>query len=238
METVKLLLISLLVFVGVNCSAQNPNNGIYRYNYGYLCIKNDTVIMDFSTHHYYYMGLYKMDEGELILNKNELIGRSGTIHTEKCSPDSIEIKLICKYEIVMEEADKHPRQSMNCGFYSDATKGINSKDDGCIYIGLDENQNKFNIENFYVGDYVQFQFYDIFKVPLEYGKRYVITQKNNASVLFLDGDMSWVSFKVKRHGKRIEMYHKKTKRKRVFHYVGECDSCLEEFSKQFPGLIE
>jgi len=238
METLKLLLVCLLVYAGVNCSAQMPNNGIYRYKYGYLCVKDDTIIMDLSSHHSYYMGSFKVDDGELVFDKNVLIGRSGTIQTENCSLDSIEIKLICKYELVFEEADKYPRQSMLCAFSSDETKGVESKDDGIIYIGKDENQNKFNIERFYVCDYCQFQFFDIFQFPLEYGKRYVITQKYNASVMFLYGDTSWISFKVKRHGKRIEMYRDGVKKKDVFYYEGECDSCLEEFKKQFPGLIE
>jgi len=238
METVKNIVGIILVFASVNGFAQKPNNGIYRGKNGFICVNSDTIIMDVHAHGSYYLGVYSMNGDEIVFGKNELIGKNAKILTDKCYPDSIEIMLICKYELIFEEADKYPRQSMRCFFYSDETKGINSKEDGIIYIGVDETKRMFNIENFYVGDRVQFQFNDIFQIPLEYGKRYVISQKYTASALFLDGDTSWLSFKVKKRGKRIEMYHKRAKTKEVFYYEGECDSCLEEFKKQFPGLIE
>lgn len=238
METVRKIAWIILILANLNGFAQKLNNGIYEGSNGYICVNDTTIIMDIHAHGSYFYGSYSIHDDEVVFGYNNLIGKNATINVEKCSQDSIEIKLICKYELIFEEADKYPRQSMICVFYSDVTQTIDSKDDGYIYIGLDENQNKFNIESFYVCDYVQFSFADKFKIPLEYGTRYVISQKYTASALFLNGDTSWVSFKVKRHGKRIEMYHKRTKTKEIFHYVGECDSCLEEFKKQFPGLIE
>lgn len=238
METIRKIIGIILIFGSFNGFTQKPNNGIYRGENGFVCVKSDTIIMDVHAHGSYYMGIYSMDGNKIIFGKNELIGKNATVLTENCSPDSIEIKLICKYELVFEEADKYPRQSMYCLFYSDETKGIESKDNGVIYIGMDETQKMFDIGSFYVGDRVQFQFNDIYQIHLEYGKRYVITQKYNASALFLDGDTSWISFKVKRHGKRIEMYRNGVKKKYVFYYEGECDSCLEEFKRQYPGLIE
>ncbi|MCQ2319545.1 MAG: hypothetical protein MJZ90_11620 [Bacteroidales bacterium] len=234
----KIIGIIISFTICMSCYAQKPRNGIYKESDGYICVSDTIIIMDIHTHRSYFYGSYSIHDDEVVLGYNNLIGKNATINVEKCSQDSIEIKLICKYEIIVEEADKYPRQSMRCIFYSENTKRVDSRNDGCIYIGYDANNNEFNIDEFYIQDYVQFLFADKFKIPLEYGTRYVISQKYTASALFLNGDTSWVSFKVKRHGKRIEMYHKRTKTKEIFHYVGECDSCLEEFSKQFPGLIE
>ena len=90
-----------LFFIVFNVSlfSQDIKNGVYANDYDdVICIKEDTIFYHWSRA--YYLGPYKFEDGKYYFGKNALLGMNAFVEKEPCSPDSIEIKMIDKYQII------------------------------------------------------------------------------------------------------------------------------------------
>ena len=93
-------IISLLFLVlNLTSYSQDIKNGVYANDHDdVICIKNDTLFYHWCR--MYYLGSYKFEDGKYYFGKNALLGMNAFVEKEPCSPDSIEIKMIDKYQII------------------------------------------------------------------------------------------------------------------------------------------
>lgn len=244
----KIAIISLLFLVfNVTSYSQDIKNGVYANDYdNFICIKNDTLFYHWCRT--YYLGPYKFEDGKYYFGKNALLGMNAFVEKETCSPDSIEIKMICKYQhfifgAPLEDSTVYEGESDfyyicidDWVFQSRNKKGINIPKG---QLSEEELSVGFLIEG---GMFSGFQ--DYFDFPLEYGTRYIIKQKYYKSFhprLSIGDNKDYLKIKFKNKGK--ELWYKTSspnweKYVKLNYVSPNVDSCFNEFKNRFPLLFE
>ena len=97
MKKITILSLFCLLFSLASYS-QDIKEGVYTNDNTFLCIYNDTIF--YNRERFLYLGPYKIEDGKYYFGKNALLGMNAFVEKEPCSPDSIEIKMVDKYQIV------------------------------------------------------------------------------------------------------------------------------------------
>jgi len=245
------ILTLLCIVLGVIANAQILPNGVYTQNpnYGsFICIKNDTILYNFSRTSWY-LGTYQFMDGKYYLNDNMLLGKNAYIEKETCSPDSIEIKCICKYQHFIIDAPM-----VDSTIYegeSDFFRIITNENTFCalnstiIFISREQISNEELSDGYIYEESGKMSgFFDYFNIPFEFGTRYVFRQKYfHFKPIMIDGiekDSDYLRYDKKHnliiatHGiRRINMYSN-----RYPYYSPNCDSCITAFKNRFPDLFK
>ena len=246
----KIAIISLLFLVfNVTSYSQDIKNGVYANDYDdVICIKNDTIFYHWSRT--YYLGPYKLEDGKYYFGKNALLGMNAFVETEPCSPDSIEIKMIDKYQIIpigapMRDSTIYEGESdfyyiiiNDWEFESRNMEGIK------IPQGVSSEEELSSGFFMISAGWHLSGFQDYFDFPLEYGTRYIIKQKYYKSFyprLSIGDNKDYLKIKFKNKGK--ELWYKTSspnwdKYVKLKYVSPNVDSCFNEFKNRFPLLFE
>ena len=242
----KIAIISLLFLIfNVTSYSQDIKNGVYANDHdNFICIKNDTLF--YHWWRTYYLGPYKFEDGKYYFGKNALLGMNAFVEKETCSPDSIEIKMICKYQhfifgepledstVYEGESDFYYICIDDWVFQSRNKKGINipkgQLSDRELSIG-------FVIEGGMLSG-----FQDYFDFPLEYGTRYIIKQKYYNSFypfLFIGNNRDYFTIEFNKNKNELSYKRNCPMCSYELKYVSpNVDSCFNEFKNRFPLLFE
>ena len=243
----KCFLLSLLFLIfNITILAQHIDNGVYANGPDYfLCAKNDTIFYHFGSIDWY-LGTYKFEDNKYYYGQNLLFGKNAFIEKEPCSPDSIEIKLICKYRngvfgapqkdstIYEGESDFYYILINDLRFESRDKKGIKIPKG---QLSEEELSSGFLM----VEGALLSGFQDYFDFPLEYGTRYIIKHKYYKFRPCTTFEKPYEYFTIKKE--KNDLWFKEnnpmcdlyTKLKYVSPNV---DSCFNEFKNRFPLLFE
>ena len=250
-------IISLLFLVlNLTSYSQDIKNGVYANDHDdVICIKNDTLF--YHWWRMYYLGSYKFEDGKYYFGKNALLGMNAFVEKEPCSPDSIEIKMIDKYQIIpigapMRDSTIYEGESE---FFRIIINGISikSQDTKGMLISKgqltdDELTSGFFLES---SGWHMSGFQDYFDFPLEYGTRYIIKQKYyrvfhpflcvGDSNVFNSEYKDYLKIKFKNKGKEL-LYKTSSpnwdKYVKLEYISPNVDSCFTEFKNRFPLLFE
>ena len=245
MKKITILSLFCLLFSLASYS-QDIKEGVYTNDNTFLCIYNDTIFYNWE--HFWYLGPYEFEDGKYYFGKNTLLGMNAFVEKEPCSPDSIEIKMICKYQhiyfdspiedstIYEGESDFYYILINDWIFESRNKKGINIPKE---QLSKEELSIGFLIEGGMLSG-----FQDYFDFPLEYGTRYIIKQKYYQSFhpwLSIGDNKDYLKIKFENKGK--ELWYKTSNpncdRYIKLNYVSpNVDSCFNEFKNRFPLLFE
>lgn len=234
----------LIVFLySLTLKAQILDNGVYSNGYKcYICILNDTLLYC-DGDSYWYIGSYQIKKSKLIWGENYLTGRNVTIIKTHTTSNDIELHLITKrkhYNIGAPSSDTtiYEEESDIYAMIIDKTR-IVSKNKNGIIINRGLLPKEFFENGFYLDDSSS-GFFDYFNIPLEYGSRYIVTQKYynfNPMILY-----SYKYSKIKYNKRKKEILIKlqpKDKHYSKYKYISSnCDSCFKEFKNRFPLLFE
>lgn len=247
----KLLVTSIFLIISIFSNAQSVKNGIYKHNYStktnndYICINNDTIIICLWNYKLCFMGAYKSKDNQLCLSGNTLLGKNVFITKEKCSPDSIELRLITKhkhYLLGMPSSDTniYEYESDIYTMYLNKTSLV-SRDTSGIYIAKGQFSDDALTNGFFLNDSGS-GFFDYLSVPLEYGTRYIIKHKYYefrpsvitkgfapAFIYLYDYDNYRIIIKESNEDKNFVIYEYKN---------DSCNSCFNELKNRFPLLFE
>lgn len=247
MKKYRFLITTLFVLLNTVTSAQIIDAGLYICGNTFICVYNDTISMKYMDSGVWYKGAYKLIDNHIILEDNILLGKNASIEKEQCSPDSIKISFICKYQNVvlgapMRDTTIYEGESDFYFIWLNDLK-FESHDKHGIYITKEQVQQKEISSGFLLvesGSCLS-GFQDYFSFPLEYGIHYTIKQKYyqtfhpliiNAKYKMpfdIDYDLS---------KKEITIYHMNHQISKYI-YVGQnCDSCFNELKNRFPLLFE
>ena len=234
----KSFVLIFILHVSMILSAQNIKTGIYTNGSQCLCIKYDTLI--YHDDLYWFKGTYKIANNKLYWGRNVLLGLNANIIQEKCSQDSIEIRLITKH-IGYDTRDTTIYQDES--FLYDITinnKSMASRSSSGIYIAKGQFE-QFELDSgFHVNDSGH-GFTDFFVIPLKYGTRYVIIQKYYQFRPIPEyGGMKDYSLIKYKNGNVLLKYSPSYERHfTTLKYISpNCDSCINELRNKFPLLFE
>lgn len=246
------ILTLLCIIFSVTANAQALPNGVYTQNpdYGsFICIKNDTILYQ-SSNIDWYMGTYQFLDGRYYLNDNILLGKNAYIEKDACSPDSIEIKCICKYQHIRIGAPM-----VDSTIYegeSDFFRIITNENSFCarnstiIFISKEQISNEELSDGYIFEESGKMSgFVDYFNIPLEYGTRYTFKHMyyRFRPIIILEKITSKHDYLLyDKNNKKILVTHEVTKDKSYTntypYYSPNCDSCFTAFKNRFPLLFE
>lgn len=247
MKTKHIILLFLLL-AHVLLNAQNIKNGMYKNSYAnstyadYICINNDTITICFFNYKSCFKGSYQLKDNQIYLSENALLGRNANIIKEKCSPDSIEIRLVTKHKhyligmpsndtnIYEYESDLYTMLINNTPLISIDTSGI--------YIAKGQFSDQILSSGFLLDDSGA-GFTDYFNFPLEYGTRYIIKQKYyNFRPSVINNEYT-PSFIYLYDDNRIIVKSFNDINFIIYENAStNCDSCFNELKNRFPLLFE
>ncbi len=243
MKTKQIILLTLLHFLNVSITAQNIQDGVYSNENKFVCVNSDTII------HYdgmfWYKGTFEIKNNKMYFLNNELLGKNAIITKEKCSPDSIELRLITKhkhYLIGMPSNDTNIYEYESNIYAMHINKiPLISRDTNGIYISKGQFSDEV-ISNGFLLDDPSAGFVDYFTFPLEYGTRYIVKQKYHGfapAIINNNETPPFVFLYDIKHNRILIKEDLKDKRSAVYEYKNaQCDSCFSEFKNRFPLLFE
>lgn len=237
----KFIILSIIITFSSILNAQHIKNGVYANRNELLCIQGDTMLYYHDS--YWYKGPYIINADTLYWNKNILLGRNASITKEKCSQDSIELKLITKhkhYLIGMPSNDTniYEYESDIYAMFINKTHLVSRHASG-IYIAKGQFSDQILSSGFLLDDSGA-GFTDCFNFPLEYGTRYIVKQKYykfRPIIVYLN------DYKIIKYNEMDMVIMLKWTPEDKYHttlkYVSpNCDSCFKEFKNRFPLLFE
>lgn len=250
MKTKHIFLLAL-VFTYILSNAQCIKNGVYKNPYGdgsdndIICINNDTITICFSNYKSCFRGAYQLKGNQICLSENTLLGKNAIIIKEKCSPDSIELRLITKhkhYLIGMPSNDTniYEYESNIYTMLINETPLI-SKDTSGIYIYKGQFSDEALSNGFWLQD-ASAQFTDYFSFPLKYGTRYIINHKYyefRPSLIYREYTPSYIYLYDNNNSRIIIKNNFQDEHYEIHEFKNDnCDSCFNELKNRFPLLFE
>ncbi|MBQ6084311.1 MAG: hypothetical protein IJK92_08180 [Bacteroidales bacterium] len=242
-----LVLIFFIVCQYITSCAQGIDNGIYKNGDSFVCVKNDSIIICRNNYFNCYYGSYTSENLRIFLKENILLGRNATIDIEKASDNYIEIKLLSKYknfiigESIDNSYDTTIYQSVSPYYHIliNHNKCIHSDSNQTIRIDKDASMQYDLSKGFLLDDDGRLSnFIDYYKFSLEFGNRYIFSQKYYPFCATLINEQ---------YPQDFELIYKKHKIIQKFSndYIVEylfdnsnCDSCFNELKNKFPLLFE
>lgn len=248
MKTKHIILLFLLL-THVLLNSQNIKNGMYKNSYAnstyadYICINNDTITICFFNYKSCFKGSYQLKDNQIYLSENALLGRNANIIKEKCSPDSIEIRLVTKHKhyligmpsndtnIYEYESDLYTMLINNTPLISIDTSGI--------YIAKGQFSDQILSRGFMLDDSGA-GFTDYFNIPLEYGTRYIVKQKYYGfrPLIIYTKDYGIIKYNEKKKELKFKLSSKDKHYTRLKYISNNVDSCFNELKNRFPLLFE
>lgn len=250
MKTKHIFLLMLLI-THFTSSAQYIKNGLYKNPYengsynDIICINNDTITICFSNYKSCFRGAYQLKGNQICLSENTLLGKNAIIIKEKCSPDSIELRLITKHKHYLigkpsNDTNIYEYESNIYTMLIDETPLV-SKDTSGIYISKGQLSDKALINGFLLQD-ASAQFTDYFSFPLEYGTRYIINHKYyefRPSIIYREYAPSYIYLYEYDNNRIIIKNSFQDEHYGIYEFNNSnCDSCFNELKNRFPLLFE
>ncbi len=250
MKTTHILLLALL-FTHFLSNAQCIKNGVYKNpndnspDNSIICINGDTITICYWNYKWCFRGAYQLKGKQICLLENTLLGKNAIITKEKCSPDSIELRLITKhkhYLIGMPSNDTNIYEYESNIYAMHINKiPLISRDTNGIYISKGQFSDEV-ISNGFMLDDPSAGFVDYFTFPLEYGTRYIVKQKYHEfepAIINKNENPPFVYIIDKKHNRiKIKQNHK-DRFSSIYEYKSnDCDSCFNELKNKFPLLFE
>ena len=248
----KCFLLSLLFLIfNITILAQHIENGVYANGPDYfLCVKNDTILNHFGGV-FWYLGTYKFEDNKYYYGQNLLFGKNAFIEKEPCSPDSIEIKLICKYRIGTfgaPQQDSTIYEGESDFYYMSFNRTYRLKYESRDKKGIKIPKGQLSEEELSSG-FLMVEggllsgFQDYFDFPLEHGIRYIIKHKYYKFEPCTIFEKPYEYFTIKIKKEKNELWFKENNpmcdQYTKLQYVSpNVDSCFNELKNKFPLLFE
>jgi len=226
-------------------------NGMYKSPYSnsadndFICINGDTITICRWNYKACFKGAYQLKDDKICLSENILLGKNAYITKEKCSPDSIELRLITKHKHYLlgmpsNDTNIYEYESNLYTMIINKTPLI-SRDTNGIYIAKGQLTDEV-LANGFLFDDSGAGFQDYFTLPLEYGTRYIVKHKYHEFSPSIINEKYASSFVFLYDYENNRIVIKKNYRDRnseIYDYINtNCDSCFNEIKNRFPLLFE